>query len=77
MKKKCQKILNVTYSAYPYCALHELGWFRLLTWNSSEKTRMFTEKQNHVLTTEQRETLLLWCGLNGVDYDELVKNIND
>ena len=74
MKKK-DKICGYSLSAYPYCALHKLGWFRILTW-SSNKTKLLSESDTD-LTHEQKDTLMFWCSANGLDYDKFLLTLND
>lgn len=72
---KIDEIHNNSLSAYPYTALHKLGWIRLLTWNSG-KTKLLGEcviEPNEL----QKDTIMFWCSLNKIDYDEFIKSYNE
>ncbi len=64
---------------YPYEALHQLGWIRLLTWTDG-KTKALGGTHNPSITDDtvdpsctnkQKETLLEWCMDNKFNYDKL------
>lgn len=57
---------------YPYQVLHNLGWYRLLTW-SGPLTQLLTEGGNK-LTSEQKDTLMFWCSANKVSYEYFITN---
>lgn len=77
---KADELTNGEFGAYPYQYLHHLGWYRLLTWTSGS-TKLLSEGKRCAdpspLTSEQKDTLLYWCNLNGVDYDTFIRSIND
>jgi hypothetical protein len=72
--KKVEELCGVTSSAYPYEALHNIGWVRILTWTVRPVlcTRGNDFKLNHV----QKDTILFWANVNGFDYQNLIDNIN-
>ena len=73
---KIDEFCDYTLSSYPYQALHNLGWFRILDWGSSTGVGLFAEQRNPILTSEQKDTLMFWCSANDMDYDEFVNNLN-
>ncbi len=64
------EIHNNSYSAYPYTALHKLGWVRILTW--SNDTALYSETDKPTLTHEQKDTLMFWCSANNTDYETFI-----
>lgn len=66
-----EKEIGGNYS-YPYQILHNLGWYRLLTW-SGPMTQLLSEGGKK-LTSDQEDTLMFWCSANKVSYDYLITN---
>ena len=67
---KIDEIHEGSLSAYPYSALHKLGWVRILTWSSD--TRLYGE--GATLTHEQKDTLMFWCSANETNYEKFINN---
>lgn len=78
---KIDEINKSRLSSYPYSALHNLGWVRLLTW-SDNKTKVLgdcvsndgrLDTMDPALTNKQKETLHEWCMDNNFIYENLFK----
>lgn len=52
------------YSGLATDALHELNWFRILTWTSSKGTILIPDYNFKKLTHEQKDTIMFWESLN-------------
>lgn len=60
---------------YPYEELHKMGWLRMLNWgNDVNKTKVYFNDLKTMPNSTQKETLLTWCALNGVEYNDLFTN---
>lgn len=68
---KIDEIHNHSLSAYPYTALHKLGWVRILTWGSRD-TGLYGETEDPTLTHDQKDTLMFWCSANQIDYETFI-----
>lgn len=64
---------------YPYQALHQKGWIRLLTWTDGQTKALGDcvsndgrlDTINPALNSNQKETLQEWCMDNNFKYEKL------
>ncbi len=66
------KLKFVLDNGYPYQVLHGYGWLRLLNWGTNEQdTKVYFDDLTTMPNQAQKETLIEWCALNNVKYEEL------